>query len=497
MSADFSFVEAIYREISDPRYADNPYIQAIPSLPQDRELLLALKLLPKFDVSERNWPNAERIQRLDLLTSLVIPLPRHVHLARSILKLMITGYGPRKPFSISQNEITANVYRMQQSGAFRSLHDAPMAAQLSMALFGISGSGKSYMIRQIAGMLPKVIFHPDLGKWQIPFLIVEMPHDGESSHTLATTIYEELDKLMPDGKYGHLYRQRNGQNSEERLMTALSILSDLGVGMLILDEAQNHRRIGKKLSARKEKQKEGTTSPNETKLTKLLITTSNLCHLPLMFVGTIELKHQHLGRFSRSRRMAGRGSAEWKALSMSGSLKDPGEYELFLMALFKYQWIRNPIGLTPEWVKEFFHFTQGIVDITVKLWESCQTHAISTGAETITPDLVLQVFENEFKATEYGIVALRDKDQLLLQAVSDLFDQADFESESDSLDNAQTAPLRKARSSTTKPASRKKGPQLAGPKAKDIAAAGLEIGTVEDQIKKAQEQVVSVPDKGY
>lgn len=429
MNSNFSFVDAKYREVADPRYSDNPYIRALPALPSRAEMTRELAVLPKFDPVERTWSASERIQRLDILGKLVIPLPRHVLLAQAMHKLLITGYGPRKPFSIEQNKLTAAIYQSQQAGNFKSLHDASLAAQLSFALLGIPGAGKSYMVKQIAGMLPPAIYHPELGKWQIPYLFVEMPHDGESSHTLATSIFEELDRLLPDGSYSELYRERKGHNAEERLKKSLSIAFELGVGMVVLDEAQNRSSVDRELIDAKEKRRTKSAPKKESKLIKLLITASNVSHIPLLFVGTLELKRMQLGRLSRARRMAGRGSAQWKALTCSGSLEQMGEFEFLMAALFRYQWLQIPVTFSQPWVELFYELTQGIVDIAVKLWESCQVHSIDSGFETLDENLVRHVFHMEFITTEYGIEALRTKDQLLLQSVSDLFDADDFPAE--------------------------------------------------------------------
>lgn len=65
---------------------------------------------------------------------------------------------------------------MQQAGQFVSVRNIADVQQDSMALIGASGCGKSFVLKNIAGMLPPVIHHKRTGLWQLPFLYVEMSY---------------------------------------------------------------------------------------------------------------------------------------------------------------------------------------------------------------------------------------------------------------------------------------------------------------------------------
>lgn len=420
MSANFPFVEAEYRTETIPMYVGNPYIEALPALPDDRSLARELTHLPEFSQAERQLPPSVRIQMLDKLRHVFVALPRVVRLARGMLKMLHSGYGPRRPFSHSDNETLARLYKSQQVGAFKSLRQTHLAAQHSMALIGGSGQGKSFALRQIAGLLPPVIHHPKHGKWQLPFIFLEMAYDGQSTHSLASGVAGELDRLLPDGRYSETYLERKGLNAEQRLAKMFKVAYEHGVGMVIVDETQNQRSLGNESPKDQRRKASSMAARVETPLTKLLITTSNTSHMPLLFAGTPEMYNIVGTRFTRARRMAGRGSSEWGALPRSapGSL---GEFELLLKALFRYQWVQNPIEYSDEWANTLHAFTQGIPDILVKLWEAVQEAAISSNKEAITEDLVVAVFGREFFATEFGITALKNKDRLMLDVVSDLF----------------------------------------------------------------------------
>jgi hypothetical protein len=411
---NFRFVNAVYRTETNPAYAGNPFIEALPALPSDSDLVRALTYLPPFEPNERLLDAEVRIQRLDVLQKICVALPRVVALASAIIKMMVTGYGPRRPFSEQDNIALQAQYARQQSGDFSSIGEVGLAAQLTLALIAAAGCGKSFTLRRIAGLFPPVIYHERLGKWQLPFLFIEMPYDGESVHTLASELFAELDRLIPDAGYTDLFMNRKGLNAEQRLAKALAIAYEHAVGMLIVDESQNNPQVGKqeqKPTSRGKDAKE-LIIKRETALLKQLITASNTSHIPMLLSATPELKAR-LGRFSLARRTSGRGSAEWTMLNLS-------ELEVLLKALFRYQYIREPIAYSEQWRDVFLHHTQSIPDIVVKLFEACQVCAIRTKKETITPEMVGVVFESQFVTTKYGIKAIRQMDPTLLAIMSDL-----------------------------------------------------------------------------
>lgn len=425
----FPFVEAIYRTDVLPMYAGNPYIAALPALPSDRELARGLTFLPPFTVAERGLSVSQRIELTTKLQTLFVALPRVIDVARAMLKMLHAGYAGRAPFSAGDRQRLADTYAMQQAGTFASSRFTQLAAQHSMALLGSSGSGKSFTLRQIAGSLPPAIYHRQIGKWQLPFIFVEMSYDGESVHTLASAIISDLERLLPDGQFSDAFPQRRGENAEERLLRVLRAAYRLGVGTIVVDEVQNQESLPDDDTVEKRRRATKKAAKHETPLTKLLVTFSNTSHMPIMFTGTPESKLTVGNRFTRARRMSGRGSAVWGPLErIPGSLAkladNPGgigEFEVLFKTLLRYQWTARQIPFNDEWADVYAEFTQGIPDIMVKLHESVQVAAISNDVN-VTKELVEAVFRREFKLVEGGIIYLKNarSNRLLLDVVTDL-----------------------------------------------------------------------------
>lgn len=421
MSTNFDHVLASYRQETDPDYAGNIYVEALPGLLSRRELAHALALVPQATEAERNGSVEFRLSRVGSLSQLCIPLTRVIDLASAMHRLLFEGYRNRRPFTPADQKNHQRLYEAQQAGHVQKAGRHHPANQLSMALFGNPGSGKSFILRQIGNLFPPVIFHERSGRWQVPFLFIEMPYDGMSVYTLASQIFISLEKKMPGSDYVKHYTENVKLNAERLLMKALNVAYELGVGMIVVDEAQNSKATGNQLSA-----PPGTRSTpkkvSESGLMKLLITASNIGNMPLMFTGTMELMPTLTTRASPARRMVGRGSAAWQPLSRKTTEDSQiSEFDAFMSVMFRCQWLKKPAQYSSDWSEVFFAYTQGIPDYMVKLFESAQARAIRTGAASLTIEDVTAAYDAEFKAGEATITAVQNPDETALYLMADMF----------------------------------------------------------------------------
>lgn len=410
------FTPANYQHVSNPAYKGNPFIEHLGEFPDDKTIASKLTVLPSFEPGMRELPKNQRVELLSNISTTCVPLPRLVDLARSVLKLMREGYRPRRPYSLEDNAIVRSLFTAQETGVYVPPIPRPtrvdLARQLSMAVRGSSGCGKSFSLSRISGLFDNVVYHEAYGKWQLPILFVEMAYDGASTHTLATSLFDELTRRLPDSRYDEIYSASTRLNAESRLAKALALCYEHGVGAIVIDEAQNKSENPRR------------TWSKESRLVKLLVTASNTSHIPLVFSGTMELHGGNAARFTRLRRMAGNGSVDWLPLERSNSLKAPGEFEMVLLALWRYQLVAKPVAPTDTWAQLFWDCTQGIPDIMVKLWDQAQEIAITRGYDTLTPELVISACAERLGSVGIALKALQSDNKTVLSAMPDLYDPA-------------------------------------------------------------------------
>jgi hypothetical protein len=242
MEFDFDHVSAQYRTSEDEGFADNIYLDALPLVPDDEAGMGWLQYKPEYSSVVRTLSKARRMELTSDLFELNVPLARSVALARDVMELMRAGFKRRKPFSKEDFGIANMLYQQALKGIYISPPRKRGCLQFSLGLTGAAGCGKSFTLRRIAELLPKVIHHGQYGKWQIPYLFIEMSPDGESVHTIADQLFEQLDQHLPGETYSHQYRSGN---AAQRLIVAFSIAYRHGVGIVVIDEKQNQKGIGK------------------------------------------------------------------------------------------------------------------------------------------------------------------------------------------------------------------------------------------------------------
>ncbi|MGC3965154.1 MAG: AAA family ATPase [Rhodocyclaceae bacterium] len=398
---DFA-IEAIYTPQRIPQYRGNPLIEALPPMEDGEALLKSLFCVPEFADEQRHWSNAERLQLIAQLGNFMLPMDRHLKLAQGLDAMMRQGYVGRAPRTAASHAIFNKLYEQQKAGKGFQSSVGQLTAQLSGSLIGIPGMGKTTTLRRILARIPQVIFHPDINFYQVPYLIIETPFDGASIKGLAESIFRKMDLLLPDARYGELYS--NGRSGAETLMNhAARVIHAHGVGLLILDEIQNLEQSPK----------------NRQALMTLLVSASNELGVPILFVGTNKAKRLLSLDFRQARRSTGLVSTYWDTLAR-GTLEQPSEWEDFLNVLFRFQWVREPLTLTPA-IAELMHYhSQGIVDIAIKLFALSQTRAIYEGFETLTGALIDEVARKDMALVQPMIAAIRDNNLEALMTCRDI-----------------------------------------------------------------------------
>ena len=398
-------VEARYVEQRIPRFKGNPLISAL-SLPCGDEILSEqLTDLPDFDPPQRDWPTHDRILMVESLSAFKLPFERDIQTARAFDALIRNGYVGRAPRSVAHTKVFQKLYEAQQRReAFTMTTLLPMESQLSSAIIGISGTGKTTTIQRIFSRYPESIYHPEYNITQIPYVHIQAPHDGISPKGLAMSILRKIDRLVPSGRYYEIYLRRTNQSVETLLNHCARVMHMHFVGVLVVDEIQNLKNPG--------------TSQNT--LMSLLVSASNELGVPIVFVGTSQAIKILSLDFRQGRRSVGHGFPAWGTLVRSGSLKDPGEWEIFATCLWRFQWNRVVVPFSDEWSELFYEYSQGIADIAIKLFVCAQWRAMIDGTETFSMQTFGTIMESELNLIEPMLDAMRRGDDQALDQYHDL-----------------------------------------------------------------------------
>lgn len=89
------------------------------------------------------------------------------------------------------------------------------------------------------------------------------------------------------------------------------------------------------------------------------------------------------GDFRQARRGSGLGGD-----MVCDRIQRDGVWDLLVDSIWHYQWMRKETLLTPEISNVLYEETQGIPDLLKKVYAIAQAHAISTGKEEITPQII-------------------------------------------------------------------------------------------------------------
>lgn len=396
-------VVAQYVEQRLPQFQGNPLVEALPPPMTDQGLMEALMLMPDFDIEQRGWSTSERLMMLETLQNFMVPMAKHTELCRALDAMLRAGYVGRAPRTPGHAEIFQSIYAKQMAGQTFSQTASSRTPQLSTALIGISGMGKTTTVHRWCAHLPKVIYHAEYNLYQIPVLHVEMPSDGSSIKGLAHGILQKIDELVPGANYYDMYAQK-GRTGADTLMRSVARVMNLHlVGLLICDEVQNLANSKK---------------GSQTVMTEL-VSAANDLKVPILFIGTNKSAKVLGTDFRQSRRSSGHGIAPWERL-LPGTAAAASEWDIFLEILWQFQWVKKPVPLNSLLSRYMFDCTQGVIDLSIKLFAAAQARAMLDGTETLTPELLLDVYNKEFQLMHPMIEALRTDNYEILAQYDDI-----------------------------------------------------------------------------
>src|ERR1035437_9458557 len=151
---DNAFINSPNAEIADykpqrlPQFKNNPLVEALPYAMSEDDLFEAMSRLPDFEPEQRSVAQQDRFQMVLTLSSLMIPLRRHVQLARALDSMLRAGYQGRKPRTPEHAKRLQKTYEAKKSQGPTAMSILESNPQLSTLLMGVSGMGKTTSVKR-------------------------------------------------------------------------------------------------------------------------------------------------------------------------------------------------------------------------------------------------------------------------------------------------------------------------------------------------------------
>lgn len=392
-------------------YRGNPFIEALPPILTEDEVMEALAYYPPYDEGERQMPSHLRLHLIQSALQLFAPLPIHLDLERRFSRMIRASYQLRNPMSRDFWQHAAEGVESLESST-KVVGNRARPSPLGFTIIGFPGVGKSTSVESVLSVYPQVIYHGrynerDFTHAQVVWLKLECPHDG-SIKGLCLNFFQAIDDIL--GTNYEVNYAGGRRTVDEMLPQMARVAANHGIGVLVIDEIQrlSHAKSG-----------------GDKRMLNFFVQVANTIGVPVVLVGTNAAKTILSGEFHQIRRGTGQGDLVWDRMEEGMWVaKDdeegkPGVWQLLLESLWTYQYVRTSCPLTEELSHALYEETQGITDFAAKVYMLAQVRAIVTGEEAVTADIIKSVALDSLRQAQKVLDALRRGD---LGSVTDIED---------------------------------------------------------------------------
>lgn len=390
-------MQAVYAATGLAHYDGNPLIEALPPIHEDEVITELLCSFPEFpSTAEMALSRKLRAHCVSRISEIVVPMELHLQFEGSFSQLIRSGYTARNPFD---RDAVAMLHAVDDA---QLRHCGFKSSASSLAIFGLSGMGKTTMLNSVVKTYPQVIIHKKYSgksfrRTQVVWLKIDCPHDG-SPRGLCSSFFSALDAALGTD---YTDRYMKPRASVSMLMQHVSQLCrSFNIGVLIIDELQNLNLL--------------VDTDAKQRILNFFLTLSNDAGIPLVYSGT----NSTFKLFSKVVRNARR------ALGMSDYYFDrfhieDEEWAALVQTFLAYNWTGAPVELDDELNQTLYDLSQGNTDFLAKLMMFAQWSAL-TNNEKITPALYRRVYERQMIILHKPIEALRSKDPLQINDFEDM-----------------------------------------------------------------------------
>lgn len=398
--------KANYKIQSIEEYSNNPFIEALPNIFSEDDVIDRFSVTPIIDKKDRDMASNLRYHIVKRAKNFVQPLPVHFKVERRLSTLIRRGYLARNPIDRSYLEririlnelrddrVYDNAILEERMSNIRSTAD-------SMAIIGISGIGKTTAIERLLLMYPQIIKHEEyrdenFSRTQLVWLKIDCPHDGNLS-TLCKSFFKAIDDLL-----GTRYLEKFGYTNRvtsTMMLHMTSLASIYGIGVLVIDEIQHL-----------------LNSKNDMEeMLNFFVTLSNTVGIPTVLIGTSKAQKIFKGNFRQARRAASEGSIIWDRMD-----KESEEWSFFLETLWDFQCLKENTILTDKIRDAFYDECQGITAVAVNLFILSQERALSEEKEKITVEILRATAKEDLHMIQPMIKALRNNNMMEVMKYEDI-----------------------------------------------------------------------------
>ena len=397
-------VEAIYHDgdLELKENSDNPLILALPRFETRERFSKAMQMsftVPHSDdarklSSQLRLLGIERISRVLTLTDSHLQLLDWIHIS---LRHRYRGLVPVRALrSIAQRN-----YRETQRGRPRAIYTPESSHADCISVLGISGAGKTTMIKMVLCMFPMIIEHTEFcgikARFvQIVWMMVSCPPNGSVLTLLKGILYwfdENLDT--------HYVEEAGSRaNSGDLIKFIVDKIKLHHVGMLIIDEIQF-----------------AVQSADRADLMGFITSLLNDGQCLFVLVGTPDAGEVIKETIRNLRRVVSR---TYIPLEHFPEPKDAKRLASSIVA----------IDFMPEKPDNMDEITATLIDVGasspafMKLaWEHTQYMGEQAGAKKVTPALVKSAVRKPFSLIRGLLEALRNKDVVALDGYRDVAEE--------------------------------------------------------------------------
>lgn len=362
----------------------NAFVAGLGKLPETMAEILERMTPPTTPPSPemRKRGVIERFTAVGELSDVYVVTSRDIKLALQLSRTLVRGYENRPPDAHYWQNHNKRALALAERGP------APRATSMTAnthSIIGTSGLGKSTGIGYALNLFPAAIEHdqtsnPLLPRIQVPTLTVTCP----VNRTPKAFIIEFFRQIQLKTGINYMQELPKGLSDDALIVEMGRVTSLHCVGLLVFDEVQ--QVVG-----------------GDERLKELLVRLTNTLKLPILFVGTFKSQDKLNEELAIARRMLG---GPWVPYS-----HDDEDWSNIIDTLWEYQVTRTPTALNDELRAKMFELTCGVPALAKALYGFVQEHLIINSSdedpETITPELLGQVFDQDMSPVIPAMTALR------------------------------------------------------------------------------------------